>query len=163
MSFNRDDRRGGGGRDFGRKSFGNRGGGGSDRPEMHKTTCSKCGKECEVPFKPTGSKPVFCRDCFREQGGPDRRSDDRGPRNFERRDDRPRNTENAPTKAQFDELNAKLDKILGMLSTSTPSAKVEETVVAPKKPRAPKKSATVEPTTEIPLENTTEVSPTETK
>ena len=21
--------------------------------EMHKATCSECGKECEVPFKPT--------------------------------------------------------------------------------------------------------------
>ncbi len=32
--------------------------------EMHKATCSECGKECEVPFKPTEGRPVFCRDCF---------------------------------------------------------------------------------------------------
>ena len=32
--------------------------------EMHKAVCSECGKECEVPFKPTEGKPVFCRDCF---------------------------------------------------------------------------------------------------
>jgi len=32
--------------------------------EMHKTTCSECGKECEVPFKPTEGKPVYCRECF---------------------------------------------------------------------------------------------------
>ncbi|HOZ36171.1 MAG TPA: DNA-directed RNA polymerase [archaeon] len=32
--------------------------------EMHKATCSKCGKECEVPFKPLEGKPVYCRDCY---------------------------------------------------------------------------------------------------
>ena len=32
--------------------------------EMHKAICSECGKECEVPFKPTEGKPVFCRECF---------------------------------------------------------------------------------------------------
>jgi len=32
--------------------------------EMHKAVCSECGKECEVPFKPTEGKPVFCRDCY---------------------------------------------------------------------------------------------------
>ncbi len=40
----------------GRPSFGPR--------EMHKATCSECGKECEVPFKPTEGKPVYCRDCY---------------------------------------------------------------------------------------------------
>jgi CxxC-x17-CxxC domain-containing protein len=32
--------------------------------EMHKAVCSECGQECEVPFKPTEGKPVFCRECF---------------------------------------------------------------------------------------------------
>ncbi|HPV66621.1 MAG TPA: DNA-directed RNA polymerase [archaeon] len=32
--------------------------------EMHKATCSKCNKECEVPFKPLEGKPVYCRDCY---------------------------------------------------------------------------------------------------
>ena len=32
--------------------------------EMHKTKCSDCGDECEVPFKPTQGKPVYCRSCF---------------------------------------------------------------------------------------------------
>jgi CxxC-x17-CxxC domain-containing protein len=26
--------------------------------------CSSCGKECEIPFRPTGDRPVYCRDCF---------------------------------------------------------------------------------------------------
>jgi CxxC-x17-CxxC domain-containing protein len=32
--------------------------------EMTKVTCSDCGKECEVPFKPTEGRPVYCRDCL---------------------------------------------------------------------------------------------------
>ena len=32
--------------------------------EMHKTVCDDCKKECEVPFKPTEGRPVYCRDCF---------------------------------------------------------------------------------------------------
>ena len=54
--------RGAGG--YGRNS---RGGGrfGRDRPrEMHKATCGDCGNECEVPFEPSGDKPVYCNDCF---------------------------------------------------------------------------------------------------
>ena len=29
-----------------------------------RTTCSRCGKETTVPFKPTQGRPVFCRECF---------------------------------------------------------------------------------------------------
>lgn len=32
--------------------------------KMHKAICSKCGKECEVPFKPTEGRDVFCKECF---------------------------------------------------------------------------------------------------
>lgn len=31
---------------------------------MHKAVCADCSKECEVPFKPTGDRPVYCRECF---------------------------------------------------------------------------------------------------
>ena len=46
--------------DFGgfRRDFGPR--------EMHKATCSDCGQECEVPFKPAQGRPVYCRDCFQK-------------------------------------------------------------------------------------------------
>jgi len=49
---------GGGGfrRDSGPRDFGPR--------KMHKATCSECGKECEVPFKPQEGKPVYCRECY---------------------------------------------------------------------------------------------------
>ena len=54
-----------------RRDF-NRGGGGfrSFGPrEMHKAVCSDCGQECEVPFKPSKDRPVYCRDCFMKQKG----------------------------------------------------------------------------------------------
>ena len=32
--------------------------------EMHKATCAECGVECEVPFKPTEGKPVYCKEHY---------------------------------------------------------------------------------------------------
>jgi CxxC-x17-CxxC domain-containing protein len=31
------------------------------------TTCSNCGKETTVPFRPTQGRPVFCRECFQQR------------------------------------------------------------------------------------------------
>lgn len=47
-------------------SGGGFGGGGYDRPrrEMFSATCSRCGKEAQVPFQPRGDRPVYCSDCF---------------------------------------------------------------------------------------------------
>ena len=36
--------------------------------EMTKVICSSCGDECEVPFKPTSDKPVYCDNCFSKKG-----------------------------------------------------------------------------------------------
>jgi CxxC-x17-CxxC domain-containing protein len=112
MAFNRDSRSGG--RGFGRRRFD--GGRGGDR-QMFKATCSNCGKECEVPFKPTGSKPVYCRDCFRTMKTPDSRSTyDRGSRkpNFDNGDRR--GSSYPQYKEQFETLNAKLDQIIKLLN-----------------------------------------------
>ena len=44
-----------------------------DEPrEMHDTTCSDCGAECQVPFQPTEGRPVYCRDCFQKHRPADR-------------------------------------------------------------------------------------------
>jgi CxxC-x17-CxxC domain-containing protein len=113
----RNDRRGGfgGGRSGGfggsRSGFGGgRGGGFRDRdsggfgerrrPEMHDVICDKCGKECQVPFKPSGDKPVLCSDCFRKDGGASRSSS---------------GSSSGISQEQYTELNTKLDKILGIL------------------------------------------------
>jgi CxxC-x17-CxxC domain-containing protein len=45
--------------------------GGYDRGprEMFSATCSNCGNEARVPFRPTSGKPVYCSDCFRTMRG----------------------------------------------------------------------------------------------
>ena len=61
---------GGGGYDSG---YGSGGGGGYGREraprQMTQVTCSNCGRETEVPFVPTGDRPVYCSDCFSQMGG----------------------------------------------------------------------------------------------
>ena len=37
--------------------------------EMFTATCSNCGRDAEVPFRPTSGKPVYCSDCFRSMRG----------------------------------------------------------------------------------------------
>ena len=34
---------------------------------MHKATCSNCGKDCQLPFRPNGNRAVFCSTCFEDQ------------------------------------------------------------------------------------------------
>lgn len=64
------DRHGGGGS---RGGFGRRPFFGGPR-EMHKAVCSGCGKDCEVPFKPTEGREVFCKECYmkKKDGGDSR-------------------------------------------------------------------------------------------
>ena len=48
-------------------SFGGYGGGGRrdfGPREMHKAVCNDCKQDCEVPFKPTEGKPVYCKECY---------------------------------------------------------------------------------------------------
>jgi CxxC-x17-CxxC domain-containing protein len=69
--------RGDGGGGYGGGGGGGYGGGGggysSEPRQMYPATCANCGRETEVPFQPRGTRPVYCRDCFRtmapQQGG----------------------------------------------------------------------------------------------
>jgi CxxC-x17-CxxC domain-containing protein len=57
---------------YGSREGGGGGGYGRDRGaprEMFSATCSSCGKEAKVPFRPTNGKPVYCSDCFRTMRG----------------------------------------------------------------------------------------------
>ena len=95
-----------GGRDsgrFGRRDSGrfdrrdsNRSRGSEDR-DMHEAICAKCGSECEVPFRPTEGKPVYCSDCFKKRGSLE--SDEA----------------RKPSREEFDQINRKLDRILKIL------------------------------------------------
>jgi len=64
--------------------------------QMHSVVCDKCGESCEVPFKPTEGKPVYCNNCFKKND------------NFSSR----RSNE---SKNDLDQINEKLDKILKAL------------------------------------------------
>lgn len=77
------DRNRGGGRSFSRP--------GLDRPQMYRATCANCGNECEVPFRPTGSKPVLCNNCF---GKNSERDSSASRRSFSDRDARVRTSFN---------------------------------------------------------------------
>ncbi|MGD0122182.1 MAG: CxxC-x17-CxxC domain-containing protein [Candidatus Limnocylindrales bacterium] len=55
------------GRSDGGYSGGGSGGYSSGPREMFSATCSSCGREAQVPFRPSGAKPVYCSDCFTSQ------------------------------------------------------------------------------------------------
>jgi len=38
----------------------------SGERQFYTVTCSACGKETQVPFKPTGVRPVYCRECYQK-------------------------------------------------------------------------------------------------
>jgi len=38
-------------------------------PRTYDTVCYDCGSECEVPFKPTEGRPVYCQRCLRKHRG----------------------------------------------------------------------------------------------
>lgn len=79
--------------------------------EMHEVTCDKCGKQCEVPFKPSEDKPVYCSDCFKKEGSGSKSGS------------------SGMSSEQFNEINKKLDKILQaleMIETEKDSDEDEE-------------------------------------
>ncbi|MEI7752508.1 MAG: CxxC-x17-CxxC domain-containing protein [Candidatus Omnitrophota bacterium] len=36
---------------------------------LHKAVCADCHRDCEIPFKPTGERPVYCKECFSKRKG----------------------------------------------------------------------------------------------
>jgi CxxC-x17-CxxC domain-containing protein len=146
-NFNRDNRssapraRGGfGGRDAGRPSYGPRTSGGTT---LYDAVCAECGNDCKVPFMPSGKRPVFCSDCFekRDTGEDTARAPRRS--NFDRPNFSEKRNYNSPAPQSnrthendaknFDQLNAKLDKILKTLNyIINKDSKPEDTkVIAP--------------------------------
>ena len=51
---------------FNRSNRHDRGRQGSDSRERTYTrvVCADCKKECEIPFKPSAGRPVYCKECF---------------------------------------------------------------------------------------------------
>lgn len=121
---------------------------GNDGPrEMHTAECSKCHKSCQVPFRPNGTKPVFCADCFTREGDRDSRDsrDTRG--SFQKREyGAPRS---APTedrridelKRQLIQMDSKLDRIVQMIDASNRAPAAASTSATAAKAKAAPKAA----------------------
>ena len=62
-------RDGGGGSYSSYGSSSSYGGGERSQREMFSATCSNCGQEAQVPFQPSGDKPVYCSNCFEQRRG----------------------------------------------------------------------------------------------
>ena len=115
------------------RSFDERGGerretGRGDK-RMFQATCVKCGNVCEVPFRPTGGKPVYCSNCFEKSGG--RTNDKFNSRSGDR------DRSHIEFKQQFETLNSKLDQLLELLM---PVKETKETKETTKRKPAVKKS-----------------------
>ncbi len=117
-------------RDSPRRSFGDRD---SGRPLLHDAVCDECGKDCQVPFRPSGDRPIYCSDCFEKKGGSDSsRSRDRRDsprrsfprRSFGDRDSRGPSQSNINNRSisqlveKIETLNTKLDTIIDLLSSA---------------------------------------------
>lgn len=107
--------------------------GGRDDREMFTASCTSCGKSCEVPFRPSGDRPVLCRDCYVRKDGDTPRDDRRPPRREERtlaeyptvRVDRGMEE----VKQKLTTLETKLNRILDLINPPQPRAVVPETPV----------------------------------
>ncbi len=107
-NYNRGNRSGGGryGGDFRRRPAGPR--------QMHNAVCDDCGKDCEVPFRPSGDKPIYCSECFEKKGGGSKRPSRSGSgrSGYGKKDDT-----NKKLIEQMSSLNVKLDRILKVLES----------------------------------------------
>lgn len=118
----------GGGSRFGsNRSGGSRFGGGrpgADRGPvtMHKAICSDCGNSCEVPFRPTGDKPIFCNDCFGAKRGGDtpRESARAGSFNGDRFSRKEFGRDNE-VKKQLEFLGLKIDRLAKVVENLAPA------------------------------------------
>ncbi len=123
---------------FGGDRGGSRPGGPRERTfQKFDAICSKCGKPCQVPFRPNGTRPVYCADCF---GGPHPISRDRN-RPFEQRPSGGTKSL-ADLERQIGAMNTKIDTMLRILENVVTDAdddadELEEPAGAPPK-RAPR-------------------------
>lgn len=141
----KDFNRGGEGRFSGPNRFdnnrGSRSGDRLGRPSMHSAVCAECGQSCEVPFKPTGDKPVYCSSCFGKKSGFEnsrfeRRDSERPSFRRDERGDRGGSVSHNDNKQQFEMLNAKLDSILRLLTSKPAGDKSFEKIVKEEYPVA---------------------------
>lgn len=56
----------------------------NDRPTrpMYAVVCFDCGKDTEIPFKPSGDRPVYCKECFAKRKGQTAKAVESKPQGF---------------------------------------------------------------------------------
>lgn len=122
-SYNQNNRSGGrrhGGGNFRRRDSGRR--------EMHKTVCDECGNNCEVPFRPSGDKPIYCSDCFeKKESGSLRKSDRKSSRRLGGEE---RDRTNKQLLDQVTLINTKLDSIMSVIVSGVGEKKAAKEVKA---------------------------------
>jgi CxxC-x17-CxxC domain-containing protein len=92
---------------------------------MYTATCDECGKECQVPFKPTSGKPIFCDSCFSAMS---KKRTDKG-------------ADSGQLQEQMDLVNSKLDRIIQILESLTVAGKEPKKKSSAKKTVSKKKRA----------------------
>lgn len=112
--FNQDNNRRDSNRSFGGRRDSRGGGRGGDR-QMYPAVCAECGRDCQVPFFPDGSKPVYCSSCFEHQQG-GRGRDDYDARRPNRSFGRNKGAGQDVNKELLVSINSKLGKILELMS-----------------------------------------------
>jgi len=108
----------------GKKSFGDNRGFDRRPKQMYTAECAKCGNTCEVPFRPNGTRPVYCNDCFvrdDSQGRSDFSSSRAPRREFAPRPDHTFND----IKDELKSLNEKMERLIVLL---TPAPKIKKSL-----------------------------------
>ena len=112
------------------------------RPVLHDAVCSHCGKATQVPFRPNGQKPVFCKQCFNTDraNSPSPVTKQTSPAIFNAPRPQADDKRIDDLRGQVEALHVKMDRIWEVLAVS--HAKKEETPSASsEKPEKPKKKA----------------------
>lgn len=132
----------GGNRGGGRSNFGGNRGGERREVSMHKAICDKCHKSCEVPFRPSNDKPIYCNDCFGDKRGNeaprrdfknrDSNRDFGNKQNFSKPSFEKSSGSGDDIKKQLAEINSKLGQLASAIEKMNP-VKENTVISAPKK------------------------------
>lgn len=137
---------------FGRPPFGSRASAGRDNgfKQLYDAECNSCHKMCQVPFRPNGLKPIYCRDCFRqdEERAPKGRFEKReygAPRPFARETPSADSRRLDDVTRRLDAMQATLEKIYAAIETGNRAAALSKELgkyATAEKPEKPEKKKT---------------------
>lgn len=116
---------------FNKKPFGSKGGFDRGPRQMFKADCAKCGNVCEVPFRPNGTKPVYCNNCFVKDDAPRNDFSQRPQRRefsprppFNSAPQAPRNDQAFnDLKAEIRVVNQNLERLIALMTPAAPAPK----------------------------------------